>query len=111
MRSGLAAGAVGLAATLLGMNASDVIISEWAQEVCERWGVDPQELAQARVEGNVLFEESAIEHGRVVIWGPRRQNGSHFYIVCGPEPHIINDFRPLRQKPDHKHVPLPIWPV
>lgn len=93
------------------MNSSEVVITEWASELCERWDVSPKELAEARVDGSVLFEESAIEKGRVVIWGRRRANGTHLYIVCGPEPHIINDFRPLRRKPDHRHVPIPIWPV
>lgn len=93
------------------MKVSDVIISESARELCERWNVDPKELARARADGHVLFPESAIQEGRVVIWGPRRANGSHLYIVCGPEPHIINDFRPLRRQPDHTHVPVPIWPV
>jgi hypothetical protein len=93
------------------MDVSGVVISEWAQEQCRRWNVEPEELAQARVDGSVLFEESAIEVGRVVIWGPQRGDGSHLYIVCGPEQHIINDFRPLRKKPHHEHIPVPIWPV
>lgn len=93
------------------MDASEVVITEWAGDLCERWRVDPSELIQARVDGSVLFGESAIEYGRVVIWGPRRRDGTHLYIVCGPQPHIINDFRPLKQKPNHAHVPLPIRPV
>ena len=88
-----------------------MIISEWAREQCERWHVGPDELVRARADGSVLFGESAIMEGRVVIWGPRRANGTHLYIVCGPEPHIINDFRPLKRKPQHRNLPSPIWPV
>jgi len=93
------------------MNASDVVISEWAEELCERWRVSREELAQARVDGSVLFDESAIEAGRVVIWSRQRPDGTYLYIVCGPQPHIINDFRPLRRKPSYDHLPIPLWPA
>lgn len=93
------------------MDISDVVISDWALELCVRWEVNHDELVRARVEGSVFFPESAIEEGWVVIWGPARADGTHLYIVCGPKVYIINDFRPLESKPVFDKALLSIRPV
>jgi hypothetical protein len=94
------------------MKPSDVILSPWAEGLCEQWGIDPDEVRSARVEGVVIIEESHVDAGWVVIWGPRRDDGSHLHIVCGPPEYLlVNDFRPLRTKPSYAPKLVPIWPA
>lgn len=82
------------------MNPKQVVVSEFAETQCQRWGVSREELVQARVDGTVLFAESEVDGDRVVIWGPRRDDGTHLHIVCEPID-TIGDFRPLSKPPSY----------
>lgn len=93
------------------VNANDVMLSSWAEYLCERLDVQPDAVRHARVDGTVVFEASRVEEGWVAIWGPRRPDGSHLHIVCGPNPMIVNDFRILRTKPSYVSVMMIAWPV
>lgn len=93
------------------MNPNDVILTSWALSLCERDGVSPDEVRQARLDGVVVFELSRAMDGWVSVWGPRRPDGTHLHIVCGPDSMIVNDFRILRKKPSFVMTMMIAWPI
>lgn len=93
------------------MEAADVVLSEWVEELCQDMDVDPDEIRRARVDGTVVFEESRVEDDYIAIWGPRRHDGTHLHIVCWPDAVTVNDFRILRQKPDYTARLMGVRPI
>lgn len=84
---------------VLPMETDDISLSEAAREQCDVWDVSPEEVIEARLNGERLIPESVMIEGREVYWGPERADGTHLHVVCSPTPFSVNDFRPLKKRP------------